>query len=118
MNQKRKLLFLNFAFRNLPDKHRITGENPVECHKRTSPIGKLLGTGCQESRVLVLRLVRKRTTFLGLDLCACHRANLGMLSQALHTERVHYCLFLQKLPSVFQMDGSESPWLDPKAESS
>jgi hypothetical protein len=41
-----------------------------------------------------------------------------MLRQALAAKSIHYCLVLQILPSVFQMDGDESPWLDPKAESS
>lgn len=118
MNQERQLLLLNFALSNLPHKHRITRENSVECHKGASSIGKLLGTRGKQSCELVLGVLRQSLAFIGLDLRTSHRANLGMLSQALAAKSVHYCLAVQILPSVFQMDGDESPWLDPKSESS
>jgi hypothetical protein len=116
VDQERQLLLLNFALGHLPDKHRVTRENALQSHERASSVGQLLGSGSQQGRVLVLRVLRQGLAFIGLDLRASHGANLRMLGQALATKSVHYCLVLQILPSVFQMQDPESPWLDPQSE--
>ena len=118
MNQERQLLLLNFAFSHFPHEHRITRENAVQAHEGASAIRQLLCTGRKQCCELVLRVLRQGLAFIRLDLRTSHRTNLGMLRQALAAKSIHYCLVLQILPSVFQMDGDESPWLDPKAESS
>ena len=116
VDQEGKPLLENLALRDLPDKHRVVREDAFERHERAGSVGELLGPRCEERGLLLLALVGQCLAFLRLDLVARDRANLGVLRQALLAKVVHCLPSLQILPSVFQMEEPESPWLNPKSE--